>query len=73
MAKVKGQAKAKPAGKAKPTGKTRPVAKATQALWLQLGIANEQAASLALKGGLAVVMDTCIGATHRRLQIPRKS
>jgi len=42
-------------------------------LWLQLGIANEEAASIALEGGLAVVMDTCIGATHHRLQIPRKS
>jgi predicted CoA-binding protein len=44
-----------------------------KALWLQLGIANEDAASIALKGGLSVVMDTCIGATHHRLQIPRKS
>lgn len=42
-------------------------------LWLQLGIANEEAAVRALRGGLTVVMDTCIGATHRRLQIPRKS
>ena len=44
-----------------------------KALWMQLGIANEDAASRAVRGGLAVVMDTCIGATHHRLQIPPKS
>ncbi|HEY5945507.1 MAG TPA: CoA-binding protein [Kofleriaceae bacterium] len=44
-----------------------------KALWLQLGIANEEAASRALKGGLAIVMDTCIGATHARLHIAPKS
>lgn len=44
-----------------------------KALWLQLGIASEEAALRALKGGLTVVMDTCIGATHHRLQIPPKS
>lgn len=42
-------------------------------LWLQLGIANEEAATIALKGGLSLVMDTCIGRTHRRLRIPRKA
>ncbi len=44
-----------------------------KALWLQLGIANEDAAVRAMRGGLSVVMDTCIGATHHRLRIPRKS
>ncbi len=44
-----------------------------KALWLQIGIANEEAATRALKAGLALVMDTCIGETHARLQIPRKS
>lgn len=29
-------------------------------LWLQLGIANEEAAQIAQKGGLTVIMDRCI-------------
>jgi predicted CoA-binding protein len=44
-----------------------------RALWLQSGIANEDAARRATAGGLVVVMDTCIGATHARLGIPRKT
>lgn len=36
-------------------------------LWLQLGIKNDEAAMRAVTRGLAVVMDTCIGATHKRL------
>ncbi|NVB77378.1 MAG: CoA-binding protein [Kofleriaceae bacterium] len=42
-------------------------------LWLQLGVANDDAAARALAGGLTVIMNTCIGATHRRLQIQPKS
>lgn len=38
-------------------------------LWLQLGIVSEDAAARATAGGLQVVMDTCIGATVRRLGI----
>lgn len=38
-------------------------------LWLQLGIVNPVAADIARAGGLQVVMDTCIGATVRRLGI----
>lgn len=36
-------------------------------LWLQEGITNDEAASIASDAGLTVVMDTCMGATHRRL------
>ncbi len=41
-------------------------------LWLQTGIASEDAAARAAHGGLAVVMNTCIGATHSMLRIPTK-
>jgi len=40
-----------------------------KALWLQLGISNEDAAARASAGGLAVVMDRCIGQTTHRLGI----
>jgi len=36
-------------------------------LWLQAGIESIAAADIATTGGLNVVMDTCMGATHRRL------
>ena len=44
-----------------------------KALWLQTGIVSEDAAALAKAGGLTVVMDACIGATHSLLQVPRKA
>ena len=43
------------------------VAIGAKALWLQKGIASEEAAAKATAGGLAVVMDKCIGATYDAL------
>ena len=36
-------------------------------LWLQSGIANDEAEKIAEEAGLTVVMDRCMGATHGRL------
>jgi uncharacterized protein len=44
-----------------------------KALWLQSGITSEDAAARAAKGGLIVVMDVCIGATHSLLGVPPKT
>jgi predicted CoA-binding protein len=43
-----------------------------KALWLQTGISSEEAAARATAGGLMVVMDTCIGATHSLLHVPAR-
>ena len=40
-------------------------------LWLQLGIASEEAAARARAAGLTVIMDLCIGKTTSRLGIKR--
>ncbi|HJP80605.1 MAG TPA: CoA-binding protein [Pseudonocardiaceae bacterium] len=43
------------------------VAAKAGALWLQLGVVNEQAARIAAQGGLDVVMNRCLAIEHRRL------
>ena len=43
------------------------VALGAKVLWLQEGITSAEAAGIARQGGLTVVMDLCMGATHRRL------
>jgi uncharacterized protein len=43
-----------------------------KALWLQTGIVSEDAAARAKAGGVIVVMDACIGATHSLLRVAPK-
>jgi len=43
------------------------VAIGAKVLWLQLGIASDEARRIAEDAGLTVVTDRCIGATHREL------
>ena len=43
------------------------VAIGAKVLWMQLGIRNEEAAKIALDGGLDVVMDRCVKIEHARI------
>ena len=43
------------------------VAVGAKSLWLQLGIANDEAAAIAIEGGLDVVMDRCTAIEIERL------
>jgi len=45
----------------------------SKALWLQSGIASEDAAARATAGGLTVVMDACLGTEHAILRVPPKT
>jgi hypothetical protein len=40
-----------------------------KAVWMQLGIFNQEAADEATKAGLAVVMDACMMVEHRRWRV----
>lgn len=45
------------------------VAAEARCLWLQLGVVNWDAATIAARGGLSVVMDRCTAIEWRRLKI----
>ena len=56
----------------RPAGETPDIARAAvrigaRVLWLQLGIASDEARAIGDAGGLTVIMDRCMGATHRWL------
>ena len=43
------------------------VAKGAHVLWMQLGLANDEAARIATDAGLDVVMDRCVKIEHARI------
>lgn len=48
------------------------VAMGARTLWLQTGIVSDEAERRASAGGLAVVMDRCIGGTAARLRVVKR-
>jgi uncharacterized protein len=48
------------------------IRKGAKVLWLQEGIAHEEAAAKARAAGLEVVMNTCILKEHRKLAVARR-
>lgn len=41
-------------------------------LWLQPGIVSEEAAAIGEAGGMTVIMDRCMGATHKELDLGKR-
>jgi predicted CoA-binding protein len=42
-------------------------------VWMQLGITNDEAAKLAEKAGLEVIMDRCMMIEHKRMKQSRQT
>lgn len=49
------------------------IAVGAKAVWMQLGIFNQEAADRATEAGLAVVMDACMMVEHRRWRVSTPS
>jgi uncharacterized protein len=44
-----------------------------KAVWMQVGVINQEAAALAKKAGLKVVMDRCMMREHREMELEQKA